>query len=167
MAQSVEHIVHIDWGAEPKRRQWRMKRGGSVVSKGEIPPLQGGIATIANLTDRRETVGSSPTVTTTNPVGVQVQRLPDFFAYPSRVRTFRSQEYALFCQRGTQKGYAVHLKTAYPWKHFVHIHRDALANFRFFHQKHKQLTSSFSFEFRMPNRKKFQKIINTHLVAVL
>ena len=112
-------------------------------------------------------VGSSPTVTTTNPVGVQVQRLPDFFAYPSRVRTFRSQEYALFCQRGTQKGYAVHLKTAYPWKHFVHIHRDALANFRFFHQKHKQLTSSFSFEFRMPNRKKFQKIINTHLVAVL
>ena len=27
-------------------------------------------------------VGSSPTVTTTNPVGVQVQRLPDFFAYP-------------------------------------------------------------------------------------
>ena len=111
--------------------------------------------------------GSSPTVTTTNPVGVQVQRLPDFFAYPSRVRTFRSQEYALFCQRGTQKGYAVHLKTAYPWKHFVHIHRDALANFRFFHQKHKQLTSSFSFEFRMPNRKKFQKIINTHLVAVL
>ena len=24
---------HIDWGAEPKRRQWRMKRGGSVVSK--------------------------------------------------------------------------------------------------------------------------------------
>ena len=126
MAQSVEHIVHID-----------------------------GV------------VGSSPTVTTTNPVGVQVQRLPDFFAYPSRVRTFRSQEYALFCQRGTQKGYAVHLKTAYPWKHFVHIHRDALANFRFFHQKHKQLTSSFSFEFRMPNRKKFQKIINTHLVAVL
>ncbi len=113
------------------------------------------------------TVGSSPTVTTTNPVGVQDQRLPDFFAYPSRVRTFRSQEYALFCQRGTQKGYAVHLKTAYPWKHFVHIHRDALANFRFFHQKHKQLTSSFSFEFRMPNRKKFQKIINTHLVAVL
>ena len=126
MAQSVEHIVHID-----------------------------GV------------VGSSPTVTTTNPVGVQVQRLPDFFAYPSRVRTFRSQEYALFCQRGTQKGYTVHLKTAYPWKHFVHIHRDALANFRFFHQKHKQLTSSFSFEFRMPNRKKFQKIINTHLVAVL
>ena len=127
-----------------------------------------------NLTDGPEhivhidgVVGSSPTVTTTNPVGVQVQRLPDFFAYPSRVRTFRSQEYALFCQRGTQKGYAVHLKTAYPWKHFVHIHRDALANFRFFHQKHKQLTSSFSFEFRMPNRKKFQKIINTHLVAVL
>ena len=27
------HIVH--WrGAEPKRRQWRMKRGGSLVSKG-------------------------------------------------------------------------------------------------------------------------------------
>ena len=43
MAQSVEHIVHID-----------------------------GV------------VGSSPTVTTTNPVGVQVQRLPDFFAYPSK-----------------------------------------------------------------------------------
>ena len=55
-------------------------------------------------------VGSSPTVTTTNPVGVQVQRLPDFFAYPSRVRTFRSQEYALFCQRGMQKG------TQITWK---------------------------------------------------
>ena len=80
MAQSVEHIVHID-----------------------------GV------------VGSSPTVTTTNPVGVQVQRLPDFFAYPSRVRTFRSQEYALFCQRGTQKGYADHLKTAYSLRQLVHI----------------------------------------------
>ena len=66
--------------------------------------------------------GSSPTVTTTNPVGVQDQRLPDFFAYPSRVRTFRSQEYALFCQRGTQKGYADHLKTAYPCRRLVHIH---------------------------------------------
>ena len=82
MAQSVEHIVHID-----------------------------GV------------VGSSPTVTTTNPVGVQVQRLPDFFAYPSRVRTFRSQEYALFCQRGTQKGYADHLKTAYPCRRLVHINQ--------------------------------------------
>ena len=104
MAQSVEHIVHIDgvvgssptvttqnritlavilflryarlvsnqrchdvntftsWGAEPKRRQWRMKRGGSVVSKGVRLPLQGGITTIANLTEqakRSETVGSS------------------------------------------------------------------------------------------------------------
>ena len=30
---SSMHIVH--WrGAEPKRRQWRMKRGGSLVSKG-------------------------------------------------------------------------------------------------------------------------------------
>ena len=157
------------WGAEPKRRQWRNKRGVSVVSNKSCK-RQRSRTPIANLTERAkrsETVGSSPTVTTTNPVGVQVQRLPDFFAYSSRVRTFRSQEYALFCQRGTQKGYAVHLKTAYPWKHFVHIHRDALANFRFFHQKHKQLTSSFSFEFRMPNRKKFQKIINTHLVAVL
>ena len=82
MAQSVEHIVHID-----------------------------GV------------VGSSPTVTTTNPVGVQVQRLPDFFAYSSRVRTFRSQEYALFCQRGTQKGYADHLKTAYPCRRLVHINQ--------------------------------------------
>ena len=156
-------------GRGAERRQWRMKRGGSVVSNKSCE-RQRSRTPIANLTERAkrsETVGSSPTVTTTNPVGVQVQRLPDFFAYPSRVRTFRSQEYALFCQRGTQKGYAVHLKTAYPWKHFVHIHRDALANFRFFHQKHKQLTSSFSFEFRMPNRKKFQKIINTHLVAVL
>ena len=50
MAQSVEHIVHID-----------------------------GV------------VGSSPTVTTTHPVGVQDQRLPDFFAYPCRVRTFPSE----------------------------------------------------------------------------
>ena len=55
MAQSVEHIVHID-----------------------------GV------------VGSSPTVTSTNPVGVQVQRLPDFFAYPSRVR--RSPENCLLFQ---------------------------------------------------------------------
>ena len=143
-------------------RNYKQRFGGYVMSREcTSPTLTEHIVHIGGV------VGSSPTVTTTNPVGVQVQRLPDFFAYPSRVRTFRSQEYALFCQRGTQKGYAVHLKTAYPWKHFVHIHRDALANFRFFHQKHKQLTSSFSFEFRMPNRKKFQKIINTHLVAVL
>ncbi len=55
-------------GRGAERRQWRMKRGGSVVSKGGIPPPQGGIATIANLTEqakRSETVGSSPTVTTT------------------------------------------------------------------------------------------------------
>ena len=73
MAQSVEHIVHI-MGRGAERRQWRIKRGGSVVSKGEIPPLQGGIATIANLTDRRETVGSSPTVTT-RAEAVENQRL--------------------------------------------------------------------------------------------
>ena len=161
----LDHIARAHrshrWGKAAEDRRWRKSRRrlshpkGSDLRCAESRPL------------RMRTVGSSPTVTTTNPVGVQVQRLPDFFAYPSRVRTFRSQEYALFCQRGTQKGYAVHLKTAYPWKHFVHIHRDALANFRFFHQKHKQLTSSFSFEFRMPNRKKLQKIINTHLVAVL
>ena len=42
---------------------------------------------------------------------------------PSRVRTFRSQEYALFCQRGTQKGCADHLKTAYPCKRLVHINQ--------------------------------------------
>ena len=72
---------------------------------------------------RMRTTGSSPTVTTTHPVGVQDQRLPDFFAYPSRVRTFRSQEYALFCQRGAQKGYADHLKTAYPCRRLVHINQ--------------------------------------------
>ena len=86
--------------------------------KEERSPPQGLRATI-----ERTDVGSSPTVTTTNPVGVQVQRLPDFFAYPSRVRTFRSQEYALFCQRGTQKGYADHLKTAYPCRRLVHINQ--------------------------------------------
>jgi hypothetical protein len=53
MAQSVEHIVHIDWGAEPKRRQWRMKRGGSVVSNGEIPPLQGVCTTIERTDESR------------------------------------------------------------------------------------------------------------------
>ena len=39
-------------GRGAERRQWRMKRSGSVVSKGEIPPLQGGITTIANLTEQ-------------------------------------------------------------------------------------------------------------------
>ena len=34
-SKSVSHDVNAftSWGAEPKRRQWRMKRGGSVVSK--------------------------------------------------------------------------------------------------------------------------------------
>ncbi len=36
----------------------RRKRGGSAVSKGAQPPLQGGRATIANLTERSETTGS-------------------------------------------------------------------------------------------------------------
>ena len=168
MAQSVGRLKQvIQLGNSPLARKirWHGSVGSPLWSEHQT---RGGMAqSVEHIVHIDGVVGSSPTVTTTNPVGVQVQRLPDFFAYPSRVRTFRSQEYALFCQRGTQKGYAVHLKTAYPWKHFVHIHRDALANFRFFHQKHKQLTSSFSFEFRMPNRKKFQKIINTHLVAVL
>ena len=94
------------------------KRLEFVSAKRVQTPLQGVCTTI-----ERTDVGSSPTVTTTNPVGVQVQRLPDFFAYPSRVRTFRSQEYALFCQRGTQKGCADHLKTAYPCKRLVHINQ--------------------------------------------
>ena len=94
---------HIDWGAEPKRRQWRMKRGGSVVSKGEIPPLQGGIATIANLTERAkrsETVGSSPTVTTTaQPLKIKGC---GFFALPrSRVPrgTFLSGSFGAHSQK--------------------------------------------------------------------
>ena len=37
------------------------------------------------------------------------------------------QEYALFHLRGTQNGYANHLKTEHLYKQFVHIHRDALA----------------------------------------
>ena len=49
--------------------------------------------------------------------------LTGFFCVPLRVRTFRSQEYALFCQRGTQKGYADHLKTAYPCRRLVHINQ--------------------------------------------
>ena len=49
--------------------------------------------------------------------------LTGFFCVPLRVRTFRSQEYALFCQRGTQKGCADHLKTAYPCKRLVHINQ--------------------------------------------
>ena len=54
-------------GAEPKRRQWRMKRGGSVVSNKSCE-RQRSRTPIANLTERAkrsETVGSSPTVTTT------------------------------------------------------------------------------------------------------
>ena len=116
--------VHI-MGRGAERRQWRMKRGGSVVSNKSCERHRSRTP-IANLTERAkrsETVGSSQTVTTTNPVGVQVQRLPDFFCVPLRVRTFRSQEYALFCQRGTQKGCADHLKTAYPCKRLVHINQ--------------------------------------------
>ena len=85
---------HIDWGAEPKRRQWRMKRGGSVVSKGEIPPLQGGIATIANLTDRRETVGSSPTVTT-KAEAVENQRLRPSTKSPAKIKVQIARFYRL------------------------------------------------------------------------
>ena len=40
-------------------------------------------------------VGSSPTVTTTNPVGVQVQRLPDFFAYPYWLTKYQDMESVL------------------------------------------------------------------------
>ena len=51
------------WGAEPKRRLWRMKRGGSVVSKGDRHAAACR-TTIANLTERSETTGSSPVSTT-------------------------------------------------------------------------------------------------------
>ena len=66
-----------------------MKRLEFVSAKRVQTPLQGVCTTI-----ERTDVGSSPTVTTTNPVGVQVQRLPDYFAYSSRVRTFLSEGYA-------------------------------------------------------------------------
>ena len=76
--------------------------------KGERNPLQGFRTTI-----ERTDVGSSPTVTTTHPVSVQDQRLPVF------LRTLAG--YALFRPRGTQKGYADHLKTAYSLRQLVHI----------------------------------------------
>ena len=66
MAQSVEHIVHI-MGRGAEHRQRRMKRGGSVVSNKSCE-RQRSRTPIANLTERAkrsETVGSSPTVTTT------------------------------------------------------------------------------------------------------
>ena len=44
-------FIHI-MGRGVERCQWQMKRNGSVVSKGEIPPFQGGITTIANLTEQ-------------------------------------------------------------------------------------------------------------------
>ena len=85
------HRSH-QWGKAAEDRRWRKSRRrlshpkGSDLRCAESRPL------------RMRTVGSSPTVTTTNPVGVQVQRLPDFFAYPSRVR--RSPENCLLFQIG-------------------------------------------------------------------
>ena len=67
MAQSAEHIVHI-MGRGAERRQWRMKRRRKRSEQQVQTPLQGGCTPIANLTERAkrsETVGSSPTVTTT------------------------------------------------------------------------------------------------------
>ena len=69
------------FSVENGRQPWAGKRSEQQVQA----PFQGVCTPIANVTERAkrsETVGSSPTVTTTNPVGVQVQRLPDFFAYP-------------------------------------------------------------------------------------
>ena len=92
MAQSVEHIVHIDGGKETDDRRWRMKRGskrpencpvdsfqwrtggspgqGSVVSNKSCE-RQRSRTPIANLTERAKrskSVGSSPTVTTEKPI---------------------------------------------------------------------------------------------------
>ena len=83
MAQSVEHFVHI-MGRGAERRQWRMKRGGSVVSNKSCE-RQRSRTPIANLTERAkrsETVGSSPTVTTQKSGRRYESTLAGFFAYP-------------------------------------------------------------------------------------
>ena len=78
-----------NWTGRPKVR----RRGGMAQSVGHLgrnfKPKRGGMAqSVEHIVHIDGVVGSSPTVTTTNPVGVQVQRLPDFFACSSRVRTF-------------------------------------------------------------------------------
>ena len=99
---SPEHIVHI-MGRGAERRQWRMKRRRKRSEQQVQAPLQGVCTPIANLTERAkrsETVGSSPTVTTTaQPLKIKGC---DFFALPrSRVPrgTFLSGSFGAHSQK--------------------------------------------------------------------